>query len=307
MPGILKLHLTEIIPNKLDTGMKKFKAYSKAQSDERIRNDAHIKIRDFYSYLLQARDPETGKGFSEDELLSEASVLIVAGSDTASTVLAATLFYLLHNPPTLTHLTETLRSTFSTLESIRSSPALNTCAYLRACLDEAMRFSPPVGGLMPREVLAGGAVIDGEFFPEGVEVGVPHYALSHNEAYYPDSFSYRPERWIVGSGRELTEKGDMGTEGYGTEESVQLAQSAFCAFSIGPRGCLGKGMAYMEMSLVLARVLWLYDVKLQAGSTLGEGNESFAEGRRRRGEFQLIDTFVSKADGPMVEFKLRAE
>ncbi|MCJ1251964.1 hypothetical protein MMC30_009202 [Trapelia coarctata] len=315
MPGLLKIHLTDIIPNKLDTGMKKFKAYSKAQSDERIRNDANIKIRDFYSYLLKARDPETGKGFSEAELLSEASALIVAGSDTSSTVLTATLFYLLHNPRTLTTLTTEIRSTFPTLEAIRSGPTLHSCAYLRACLDEAMRFSPPIGGIMPREVLAGGAVIDGEFFPEGVDVGVPHYALHHHETYYPDSFIYRPERWIVGGEKGLTEKVVVGkevaeregNEGYGTEETVKLAQSAFCAFSIGPRGCVGKGMAYMEMSIILARVLWLYDVRLQAGSVLGEGNESFAEGRRRRGEFQLIDTFVSKADGPMVEFKLRAE
>lgn len=168
-----------------------------------------------------------------------------------------------------------------------------------------MRFSPPVGGLLPREVLPGGAEVDGTFFPEGVEVGVPHYALHHNEAYYPDSFAYKPERWIVGAG-------EPGTGEHTTPASLALAQNAFTAFSIGPRGCLGKGMAYLEMSIVVARVLWLYEVRLVAGSTVGEGSgegegkEGVAEGRRmRRDEFQLVDTFVSKADGPMVEFRIR--
>lgn len=60
--GLLKLHLTEIIPNKLDTGMNKFNTYSKAQSEERIKNDADIKIRDFYSELLLVRSQGPGNG-----------------------------------------------------------------------------------------------------------------------------------------------------------------------------------------------------------------------------------------------------
>ncbi|MCJ1385785.1 hypothetical protein MMC17_008909 [Xylographa soralifera] len=175
MPRLPKLHLTEIIPNRLGTGMKKFKAYSKAQSDDRIRNDA-----------------KTGRGFSKDELLSEASVLISAGSDTTSTAIAATIFYLLHNPVTLRILTDEIRSTFDTVEAIRSGAELNSCRYLRACIDEAMRCSPPVRGLMPREALAGGVSVNGYHFPAGVEVGIPHYAVHHHEAYFPDPFEFKP-------------------------------------------------------------------------------------------------------------------
>ena len=33
-------------------------------------------------------------------------------------------------------------------------------------------------------------------------------------------------------------------------------------FSFGPRNCLGKNLAYHEMRLVLASVLWAYDIEL---------------------------------------------
>ena len=47
---------------------------------------------------------------------------------------------------------------------------------------------------MSREVLQGGIDIDGHHIPKGIEIGTPHYALHHNEDYFPDSFSYKPGR-----------------------------------------------------------------------------------------------------------------
>ena len=156
-----------------------------------------------------------------------------------------------------------------------------------------MRISPGVPGILPREVLTGGLVIDGHYFPPGTDMGTPHYAIHHNEAYYPDSFAYKPQRWIVDA-----------QEGVSVED-VALAQSAFCPFSIGPRGCVGKGLAMKELMITLARVVWLYDMRLAEGSTLGEGRPELGLGRHRKGELQMWDKFVSKADGPLVEFRAR--
>ena len=147
---------------------------------------------------------------------------------------------------------------------------------------------------MPREVLKGGVNIDGHHFPQGTEIGTGYYALHHNEDYFPDSFTYKPNRWLAGSEPGIT------------KESVQLARSAFCAFSMGPRVCLGKSMAYREISHTIARLVWSYDMRLAKGSKLGEGDPSFPEGRRRPKEYQLIDTFAAKAYGPMVEFSVRS-
>jgi cytochrome P450 len=212
--------------------------------------------------------------------------------------MAATLFYLVRNETALKTVIEEVRSTFADVEEIHQGPTLISCTYLRACIDEAMRLSPSVGGLLPREVLPGGLVLDGEPIPPGTVVGTPHYTIHHNEYYYPAPFTFMPERWIPGVDHPLTGKPV-------TSHEVTMAQSAFCPFSIGPRGCIGKGLAYQEMMTTLARVLFLYDLRKAVGVVdPGEGKKGMEYGRHRASEFQLVDTFTSMKNGPMVEFRL---
>ena len=214
--------------------------------------------------------------------------------------MAATFFYLVRNAVALQRATEEVRSRFSNAEDITQGAGLNSCTYLRACVDEAMRMSPSVGGIPPREVLQGGITIDGEHIPKGTVLGTPHYTIHHNAAYYPDPFTYTPERWIVGSHK--TSSGERVT----VTSEVEVAQSAFCPFSIGPRGCIGKGLAYQEMMTTLARTLYMYDIRKAAGVVdPGEGNPQNEYGRHRVEEFQLIDQFTSLKDGPMIEFRKR--
>ncbi len=207
--------------------------------------------------------------------------------------MAATLFYLVRQPAALRKATVEVRSAFVEIEEIRHSPQLTGCTYLRACIDEAMRLSPSVPGLLPREVLPGGITIDGETLPAGTVVGTAAYVLHHNPAYFADPFDYMPERWSPAGG--------------GGEDNIALAASAFCPFSIGPRGCIGKGLAYAEMTTALARVLFLYDIRRAVGvADPGEGHENLGWGRHRPSEFQLVDTLTTSKDGAMVEFRKRA-
>ena len=223
-------------------------------------------------------------------MLSAISVLThFVGADSIATALAASFFYLVHYPATLTKLNDEVRTAFSKFEDICLGPSLSSCRYLTAVLDEAMRLSPSVGGLMAREVLPGGLEVEGHRLPAGTVIGTPHYAIHHNEAYYPEPFAFNPSRWMA------------------RDASVQLAQSAFCPFSIGPRGCVGKTMAYAEMKILLARMIWLYDMRLKEGSTLGEGHPVLGLGRARKDEFQLYDWFAARVNGPMMEFKRRHE
>ena len=222
---------------------------------------------------------------------------IIAGSDTTSTAMAATIFYLVRNEHALRKVVEEVRAAFNDVEDIVQGPALNSCHYLRACIDEAMRLSPSVGGILPREVQSGGMTIDGHFVPEGTVVGVPHYTVHHNQDYYPQPFEYVPERWTVGAKSTLN-----GAET--TEADLARAQSAFCPFSVGPRGCIGKGLAYIEMSTTLARTIFLYDMRKAIGvADPGEGSPEREFGRHRKSEFQLVDTFTSAKEGPLVEFR----
>ncbi|GKT50620.1 cytochrome P450 monooxygenase apf7 [Colletotrichum spaethianum] len=260
MPIVDKLKLDRLLFPTIAAGRARYMAYSKAQLTERTKLGEDTDRRDFFYYLLKARDPETGLGFSVPELWGESNLLtsIIAGSDTTSTAMAATLFYIVRNAAALEKATAEVRSKFADVEEIRQGATLNTCTYLRACIDEAMRLSPSVGGLLPREVLAGGMTIDGAHVPAGTIVGTPHYTIHHNEAYYPSAYAYVPERWIVGARNPTTGRAT-------TEEDTARAQSAFCPFSVGARGCIGKGLAYAEMSTTLARTLFLYDLRKAVG------------------------------------------
>ena len=56
---------------------------------------------------------------------------------------------------------------------------------------------------------------------------------------------------------------------------------------------------------MLARLLWLYDLRLQPGTMLGEGHPRLGKDRMRAKEFQLYDKFASTHDGPMLQFRSR--
>ena len=223
------------------------------------------------------------------------------GSDTTSTALSSTLHHLLYSPFHLTHLTNLVRHTFSDLASITPN-AVNHLLYLRACIDESMRLAPPVPALLPRETLTGGIDIDSHHFPAGTVVGVPTYALHHKEEYFPLAFTFKPERWLhedpdadadPAMNGHMEEKRDMIGDDKVAIESLKLAQSAFCPFSIGPRGCIGKGVAYAEVGVAVARLLWLYDLRLVEEAPMG-----------CRG-YAIRDLFVAGKDGPVVQFRLR--
>jgi cytochrome P450 len=284
MPFLKKLGLDRVLFPTMRANRQRFMGYSKARLQERMRLGTDNDRRDFFYYLLNAKDPETGVGFKTQELWGESNVLLIAGSDTTSTAFSAVFFYLLTAPEELKRLQKEIRSTFSSVEDIVSGTQLTSCKYLRACIDEAMRLAPPVPALLPREVLQGGMIIDGHSFPAGTVVGVPAYAIHHKEEYYPDPFYFNPSRWLA--------------DEVSTGEH-NLAKSAFCPFSIGPRGCIGKGVAYLELSVALARTVWLYDFRASPGYE--------EKGAASDGSYELQDIFVAKKDGPVVEFKRRVE
>jgi cytochrome P450 len=308
MQQLLWTGLHRILFHKLLVGLKSYKEYSRVQCDRAIHDlSKKSNQQGVFQALLSAQTPGTGKPlFTSDELLSESSLLIIAGSDTTSTSIAATLFYLLHHPECLEKARKEVLETFSPFGEVRAEAAeLQKCRYLRACVEESLRMSPPVGGLMPRETLSGGMIVDGEHFPADTELGTPTYALHHDERYYYDPFQYNPRRWLINHTSLDQESEDTVLGGSTTASRLATAEEAFCAFSIGPRNCIGKSMAYHELMSVLATLLWRFDMRLKPGNTLGEGMPTLGEGRRRKNEYQLYDAFSSKSDGPMVQLRRR--
>lgn len=260
--------------------------------------------KDFTHYLLRARDPVSGSNLTVAELHADSALLMHAGSDTTSIAISACVFYLLHNPPTLAALISEVRNTFSSTEDIHSGPSLNSCTYLRACIDETLRLSPPVPSHLPREILPGGLTVEGHFLQEGTVVGTSPWVIHHNAEYFPEPFSFQPDRWIPTSTNA---------------SAIMTARAAFCPFSLGARGCVGKSVAYLEVSLALAHLLWRYDIALGETGPSGGGSkvapvgwrgttpvgEALPQERNREDEYQLFDHFTADRDGPMVRFRER--
>jgi cytochrome P450 len=237
---------------------------------------------------------------SIDEIKSEATTLLVAGSDTVSTAISGLLFYLAHNPRCLEKLNVEIRSRFSTVVDIRRGYELSGAKYLRACIDETLRMSPPTPGYLGRTVLEGGITIDGQYFPAGVELGAPIYALHHNSDYYPRPNDFWPERWL----QEIDGK----TRAETISQDPALARAAFAAFSTGRHGCAGKEFAYLEITLFIARLVYQYNVQLADDEkrNFGEGQGPYGPwGRRIRGHFQIKDHFTGTGYGPWIQFRRR--
>lgn len=281
--------------------------YAISQFEERAALEAKRKElktdsthKDLMHYLLNNADPKTGIRPTTGELQGDTLSLIGAGADTIASTLSAAFFYLARNQPALQRLQVELRATFSSLEEIQSGPKMDSCVYLNACIEETLRVAPAVASQLPREVMKGGIVIDGEYIPEGVVLGVPSYVVHHDKDAFPESWSFRPERWIAGS--KLGEDGAVVSK-----EDIRMAREAMCPFSLGSRGCIGKTFAYMEMRNAIASVLWYYDIKEVEGSERrGGGGSDLELGRERVDEYQIFDCFGAARDGPMLRFRQRA-
>ncbi|KUI56624.1 hypothetical protein VP1G_04047 [Cytospora mali] len=263
--------------------------------------------RDIWSALLASKDAETGQGFTPDQLTSEAGMFVTAGTGTSITTTSATLFYILHNPHTLARLTREIRTAFPVPDDCTGQPAsqlacpiewgspeLRKISYLEACILEALRLSPGLPGISPRVAGPGGITLDGAWFPEGTELGIPFWSLYRMSEYFDEPLVYKPERWLP------VEEGGMGLQpGLGPA-------AAFTPFGQGRFGCLGRHLAMQEITLILGRLIWLFDMRLEPGNNLGGGTGEAQEGRECPSEFQILDRFASDGNGPSVQFRYRA-
>ncbi|KAE9370075.1 cytochrome P450 [Stipitochalara longipes BDJ] len=205
-------------------------------------------------------------GLSYDELVETTRTLIVGGAETTSTLLTGLIYHLLSPHPTLADpsyrfstrpletLTLTLRQAFKSTSEITSS-AIQTekLLYLKACVNEGLRLFPPLPGNLRRIVPEEGKMIAGNWVPGGMLVAVDILSanLSRENFTLPDGFC--PERWF----REHREQGKL-FEG----DRWEVVKP----FSHGPRNCIGKNLALMEMQLILAHLLWHFDIELEEES-----------------------------------------
>lgn len=109
--------------------------------------------------------------------------------------------------------------------------------YLTAIINETLRMSMSVTNAVPR-VAAQDTYIDGVFIPKGTTIAINLYEAHHNPRVWNDPGAFRPERFEPGD-----EYDKLKTQGDGT---------AFIAFGIGPRLCVGQNLALAELRVFLA-------------------------------------------------------
>lgn len=270
-----------------------FRTFCLSKLRERRQKDAAEEAeepappRDMFTHLLHGQDPETGEGYSTGDLACESVLLMVAGSQSTAGGLAAIFFYLAHHPAKLARLRAEIHGAFAREQDIRyeyASCALATLLpYLRACVNESLRLSPPTPGHLPRDVVGrpgAVAMIDGHAVPGGTTVGVSPYALHRNPSYFRDALDFVPERWLAPK------------DGDGRGGPMVMGMVGFAAFSGGPTGCIGQQLAMVEMSLAVARLLWRFDLRLPRRRRHSDSSSPV--------EFVAKDRFVGQAEGPRV-------
>ncbi|CAI7607885.1 unnamed protein product [Penicillium manginii] len=184
---------------------------------------------------------------SLDEVEQQASILILAGSETTSLALTFTTALLLQHPVILNRLTEEIRALFTSDTDITTS-TINDLSYLQAVIQESLRMAPPITNGFPRQNPAEGAMVAGHFIPKDTVVNVSQWSAYRSETNFIRANEFIPERWL------------------GDSEFTKDAKGAFQPFSIGPRACIGKKFAYDSMKLLVAHVLWNFNLTLEPAS-----------------------------------------
>ncbi|KAF2228481.1 putative benzoate 4-monooxygenase cytochrome P450 [Viridothelium virens] len=222
--------------------------FTRLKIEKRLERESNRK--DFLTYVLRHNDE---RGMTRPEIMGTCRVLLVAGSETTGTLLSGATYYLLQNPASLHRLQSEVRAAFQTQDEItlRSVSIPGKLPYLEAVLQESFRCCPPIPATLPRVTGPRGAMIDGRFVPANVSVGVHQWSTYHSHANfaYPDTFD--PKRWL--SDPPIKYSGDD--------------KAALQPFSLGPRGCIGKSLAYFEIRSILARIIWNFDMEIQDASS----------------------------------------
>ncbi|KAK1963763.1 cytochrome P450 [Colletotrichum sublineola] len=194
------------------------------------------------SMLRKGSEPLT-----QEEMYENSGILIIAGSETTATALSGATYLLAINPDALAQLNNEIRSSFASEDEINIL-STSKLSYLHAVMEETMRMYPSVPYAVPRKTPPGGAEILGQRIPGNTTMSIGHWALYHNEKIFSRPFEFRPERWL----------GDPAFAGDRLD--------ALKPFHTGPRACLGMNLAYAEMRVILARVIWAFDLRLDEGS-----------------------------------------
>lgn len=222
-----------------------------ARVNARLESAEKVDRVDLLARLMEGRD-EKGEKLGRQELTAEALTQLIAGSDTTSNTSCALLFHCLSRPDVVRKLQAELDAAIPADQDVPTFDQVRNLKYMDCVIQETLRIHSTSSLGLPRQVPVGGAEVAGRFFPQGVVLSVPAYTMHHSkEIWGPDADEFRPERW---------------------EKVTEAQKAAFIPFSYGPRACVGRNVAEMELALIVATVFRRYEFELrQEGMETREG------------------------------------
>ncbi|RLN48617.1 hypothetical protein BBJ29_006048 [Phytophthora kernoviae] len=202
------------------------------------------------------------------EVRNIATAALIAGRDTTADALGWLFHVLSENPSVEEKLRSELLTHIPNLttdkEYVPTVEEFNEVPYLEATIRELLRILP-AGPAIATYCARDTVFPDGTFVPKGTDIGLAFYTTGRLPSVWgEDVAAFKPERFLDPE----------------TGKAIQVSSSKFCAFSAGPRICVGRNLAFLEMKIVIANILSRFhlvpepnqDVTYTQGITLGMKN-----------------------------------
>jgi unspecific monooxygenase len=191
--------------------------------------------RDLFDLMGEARDPETGQAFDDEQLGDEVATMILAGHETTATALFWSLYVLALDPATQEQVAAEAR------EAITAGKLeLDRLKFTRAVLDEVMRLYPPA--FLIARAAAGPDVVAGRPVRKNDVILISPWLLHRHEKLWQDPNAFIPARFMA--------------------PAPAPDRFAYLPFGVGPRICIGAHFALVEATLALAQIIGNFRVTL---------------------------------------------
>jgi cytochrome P450 len=182
-----------------------------------------------------------------ERVVQDAWGLILAGTETTAVALEITVFHLLSHPPALVKLREELDAFQNNGGDITTAAGLRRLPYFCAVISEGLRLASPVSGRLARIDRDFAYNCSGIVLPPGTSISMSISAIHSNPALFKDPLAFNPERFLQC-------------------DSKKRAETYLVPFGKGSRICLGQEFALSSVSLILARLLNRFEMKLHETS-----------------------------------------
>ncbi|XP_003242904.1 probable cytochrome P450 6a13 isoform X1 [Acyrthosiphon pisum] len=240
-PAILKILRLTFFPSKttafFGSVFKETKTYR--EQNNVLRNDiVHALIQAHQSDENSSKD-ET---LMESQILSNAFGFFAAGFDTTSTSISYCLYELALKKNIQDRVREEIKLTKSKYNGVIDNEFLNDLHYLDMVIAESLRKYPLMFALFRVATKTYRVPNDSLIIEKGQKIIIPTFSLHYDPKYFSDPEVFNPER-------------------FSPKEKAMRPNGVYLPFGDGPRLCIGKRFAEMEMKLALVEILSKFEVE----------------------------------------------